>query len=80
MAGSVIQAPGTVEFENGLWIGNHLRLKMACIGSALYLGFNQGQCAHPVSSGGRLNSNLLESVWLLGVEQGAGFDSQKQRC
>ena len=24
MAGSVIQATGTVEFEDGLWIGNHL--------------------------------------------------------
>ena len=25
MAGSVIQAIGTVEFEDGLWIGNHLK-------------------------------------------------------
>ena len=25
MAGSVIQATGTVEFEDGLWIGNHLK-------------------------------------------------------
>ena len=25
VAGSVIQATGTVEFEDGLWIGNHLK-------------------------------------------------------
>ena len=25
VAGSVIQAMGTVEFEDGLWIGNHLK-------------------------------------------------------
>ena len=33
----------------------------------LYLGFDQGQCAHLGSSGGRLNSNLPGSAWLLGV-------------
>ena len=27
MAGSVIQATGTVEFEDGLWIGNHLKAR-----------------------------------------------------
>ena len=26
VAGSVIQATGTVEFEDGLWIGNHLKV------------------------------------------------------
>ena len=25
VTGSVIQATGTVEFEDGLWIGNHLK-------------------------------------------------------
>ena len=25
MAGSVIQATGTVEFKNGLWVGNQLK-------------------------------------------------------
>ena len=25
VAGSVIQATGTVEFEDGLWMGNHLK-------------------------------------------------------
>ena len=25
VVGSVIQATGTVEFEDGLWIGNHLK-------------------------------------------------------
>ena len=80
MEGSVIQATGTVEFEDGLWIGNHLRLEMACRGSALYLGLNQGRCAHPGSSGGRLNSNLPGSAWLLGDEPGAGFESRQLRC
>ena len=27
MAGSVIQATGTVKFEDGLWIGNHLKAR-----------------------------------------------------
>ena len=27
VAGSVIQATGTVEFEDGLWIGNHLTVQ-----------------------------------------------------
>ena len=80
MAGSVIQATGTVEFEDGLWIGNHLKAQMACRGYALYLGFDQGRCTHPGSSGGRLNSNLSGSTWLLGVEPGAGFDPQQPRC
>ena len=37
---------GTVEFEDGLWIVNQLIVQM----TALYLGFYQGQCAHPDSS------------------------------
>ena len=81
VAGSVIQATGMVEFEDGLWIGIHLKaLEMAHRGLALYLGFNQGWCAHLVSSGGRLNSNLLGSMWLLGVKPGAGFDSKQLGC
>ena len=27
MVGSVIQATGTVEFEDGFWIGNHLKAR-----------------------------------------------------
>ena len=27
MAGSVIQATGMLEFEDGLWIGNHLKAR-----------------------------------------------------
>ena len=27
LTGSVIQATGTVEFEDGLWIGNYLKAK-----------------------------------------------------
>ena len=50
---------------------------MACRGFALYLGFYQEQCAHPDSSWGRLNSNLLRSTWLLGVKPGTKFDSQQ---
>ena len=37
---------------------------MAYKGSALYLGFDQGWCAHLGSSRGRLNSNLLGFTWL----------------
>ena len=28
VAGSVIQATGTMEFEDGLWIGNHLKAQI----------------------------------------------------
>ena len=52
---------------------------MACRGSALYLGFDQGRCAHLGSSGGRLNSNLPGSAWLLGVEPGTRFNSGSRR-
>ena len=45
-----------MEIEDSLWIGNHLKLKMACRGSTLYLGF------YPYSSRGKLNSNLLGSL------------------
>ena len=38
------------------------------------------QTANPGSSRGRLNSNLLQSVWLPGVEPGARFDSQQLQC
>ena len=53
MAGSVIQATGTVDFEDGLWIGNHLKaqngLQRACTilrdlpGAVRTLGLYQGQ-------------------------------------
>ena len=43
-------------------------------GSTLKLGFNQGQCVDPDSSGGRLNSNLLRSVWLVVFKPGARLD------
>ena len=32
------------------------------------------------SFGGRLNSNLMRSAWLLGVESDTGFESQQLRC
>ena len=80
MASSVIQATETVEFEDGLRTGNYLKAKLACRVSAIYLGFNQGQCAHPGSSGVRLNSNLAVSAWQLSVEPHAWFDSQQLLC
>ena len=53
MAGSVIQATGTVEFEDGLWIGNHLKARNGLQrvrtipggspGAVRALGFLQGQ-------------------------------------
>ena len=53
MAGSVIQATGRVEFEDGLWIGNHLKarngLQRVCTipwvqpGAVCTPGFLQGQ-------------------------------------
>ena len=74
VAGSVIQATGTVEFEDGLWIGNHLKAR-----NGLQRGLTRGS-AHTRSSGGRLNSNLPGSAWLLGDEPGVGVESRQLRC
>ena len=65
MAGSVFQATGMVGFEDSLLIGNRLKAKngLQWVPTLPELGFYQGQCAHPDTSGGRLNSNLLGSSW-----------------
>ena len=73
VAGSVIQATGTVEYEDGFWTGNHLRAANGLQRIRTILG------AQPRSSRGRLNSNLFGSPWLLGVEPGVGFDSRLRR-
>ena len=68
MAGSVIQATGAVEFEDGLWIGNQIMTRN---------GLQRGprtlpevlpgeQSTHPDSTRSRLNSNFLRSAWLPG--------------
>ena len=108
MAGSIIQATGMVEFENGLLIGNHLMARnglqrVSTIpwvrpGVVLTPWFLRGQTEFqsaevrtiPGAQPGavrtprflrvRLNSNLPGSAWLLGVEPGAGFDSQQLQC
>ena len=80
MAGSVIQATGTVEFEDGLWIGNHLKAQNGMHRVTTIPGVRPGVVCTLGSSRGRLNSNLPGSAWLLGVEPGAGFDPQQPRC
>ena len=80
VAGSVIQATGTVEFEDGLWIGNHLKARNGLQRVRTIPGFDQGRCAHLGSFRGRLNSNLPGSAWLLGDEPGGGFESRQLRC
>ena len=62
VVGSIIQATGTVEFENGL---------------QMVLRFNQGRCTHLGSPRGRLNSDVPGSAWLLDVKPGTGFDSRQ---
>ena len=80
VAGSVIKVTGTVEFEDGLWIGNHPKARNILQRVCTIPGVQPGVVAHPGSSEGRLNSNLSGSTWLLGVEPGAGLDSQKLQC
>ena len=74
MAGFVIQATGTVEFEDGLWIRNHLKARNGLQRVFTIPGVQPG------SSGGKLNSNLPGSAWLLGVEPGAGVDPRQLQC
>ena len=80
MAGSVIQATSGVDFEDGLWIANHLKAQNGLQRVSTLSGVQPGAGAHPGSSGGRLNSNLPGSAWLLDVKPGAVFDSQLLRC
>ena len=69
MAGCVIQATGVVVFEDGLWIGNHLKAQ------------NSLQRVHtiprvPSEAGvhtkiplrGKLNSNILRCAWVPAVK------------
>ena len=74
LSGSVIQANGRVEYGEGLWIGNYLKAGNGLQRVRNFLGFDQGQCVHPDSSEGRLNSNLLVSAWPLGVKPGDNFN------
>ena len=67
MAGSVIQATGMVEFEDGLWIGNHLKARNGLQRVHSIPEVQPGVVRTPGSSRGRLNSNLPGSAWLLGV-------------
>ena len=80
MLGSAIQATKIVEFEDGLWIGNHPKARNILQRVCTIPGVQPGVVAHPGSSEGRLNSNLSGSTWLLGVEPGAGFDSRQLQC
>ena len=74
--GSIIQATGTVEFEDGLWIGNHLKARNGMQSVCTIFGVQSGVVRTPGFLGGRLNSNLPGSAWLLGVEPGARFDTR----
>ena len=75
MAGSVIQATGTVEFEAGLWIGIYLNAQNDLQSVRTIPGVHQGQGAQPGASGGRLNSDLPGSTWLLDVEPGTRLNA-----
>ena len=48
MAGFVIQATGTVEFEDGLWIGNHLKARNGLQRVRTIPGLNQESVAGSV--------------------------------
>ena len=47
VAGSVIQATGTVEFEDGLWIGNHLKAQNGLQRVCTLPGFRPGAVHTP---------------------------------
>ena len=69
VVGSVIQATGSVEFEDDLWIGNHLMARVRTIpgvrpGAVCTPGFLRGQTAW-----------VRVAAWC--VEPGAGFDPRQ---
>ena len=80
MLGSVSQATGKVEFEDGLWIGNHLKAQNGLKRVHTIPGVRPGAVRTPGFLRGRLNSNLPGSAWLLGVEPGAGFYFWQPQC
>ena len=62
VAGSVIQATGTVEFEDGLWIGNHLKgSKWPAEGLYYTLGSTGGGAHTRVPPG----QTEFQSAWVL---------------
>ena len=75
MAGSVIQATGTVEFEDGLWIGNHLKARNGLQRFRTIPGVQPGAVRTPGFLQGQTELQSAWSAWLLGVKPGAGFNS-----
>ena len=81
MAGSVIQATGTVEFEDGLWIGNHLKARNGLQrvrtipevppGAVRTPGFLRGQTEFQ-------SAWVRVAAWC--VEPGAGIDPWQPQC
>ena len=61
MAGSVIQATGTVEFEDGLWIGNHLKAQKGLQRVRTIPGVRPGAVCTPGFLWGQTE---LQSAWV----------------
>ena len=77
--GSVIQANGRVEFENVLRIGNQLNAQHGLQTVSTIPGVLLG--AHTkILPLGRLNSNLLRSMWPTGVKSCTMIDSRQLQC
>ena len=61
MVGSVIQATGTVEFEDGLWIGNHLKAQNGLQRARIILGIQPGAVWAPGFLHGQTE---FQSAWV----------------
>ena len=76
MAGSVIQATGTVEFEDGLWIGNNPKAQNGLQRVRTIPGIRPGTVRTPGSLRGQTE---FQPAWVR-VEPGAGFDTRQLWC
>ena len=80
VAGSVIQATGKVEFEDGLWIGNHLKAQNSLQRVHTIPWVRPGVVCTQGFLRGQMNSNQTWSAWLLGVQPFTRFDSWQPQC
>ena len=72
--GSVIQATGTVDFEDGLWIGNHLKTRNGLQIVCTIPGVQPGVVYTPGFLRGQTEFQSAWSAWLLGVKPGTRFN------
>ena len=75
--GSVIQATGMMEFEDGSWIGNHLKAQNGLQRVRTIPWVQPGVVHKPRFLPGQTEFQSARVVWLLGVKAATRFDSQQ---